>query len=467
MLKEHATMFRQLMMLTDMTLVFMVYILTLVVTGLPRSYDIKTYILFAGLIVMLWGLMLNHFGMYNSLRSKDISEVIAIVLKSTVLGYLLFGGLTYMLRLPILDTRLATLTFLICGWALCLEKIALMLFLKNMRQQGFNYRSILIVGTGPRAQRFLRLLQQHKEWGFKIFGLVDPDPQKTGQSVDYFPVIGVLEDIPRILQQNVVDEVVFVIPRKWLNTIEESIHFCESQGIKVHLALDIFNLKLSRMKQSDLDGFPLLTFESTPDKVWLLLIKRIFDITVSLTGLLLLSPLFIMIGILIKTTSPGPIFYQQQRVGLNGRRFILHKFRTMQVGAEAKLKDLLIYNEMTGAAFKMKNDPRVTMIGRFLRGFSLDELPQLWDVLVGNMSIVGPRPPLPDEVNQFKPWQRRKLSMRPGITCLWQAGGRNKITDFDEWMKLDLQYIDNWSLWLDFKLIFKTIPAVLLRIGAK
>lgn len=177
--------------------------------------------------------------------------------------------------------------------------------------------------------------------------------------------------------------------------------------------------------------------------------------------------LFLIVAAAIKFTSKGPVFFRQKRCGLNGRVFTFIKFRTMVKGAEEKLDDLLVHNEMKGPAFKMKKDPRVTPVGRFLRRYSLDELPQLWNIFIGQMSFVGPRPPLPKEVNKYDNWQRRRLSMKPGLTCLWQIGGRNKISDFNEWMRLDLKYIDAWSLWLDFKIFIKTIPVVLLARGAQ
>jgi exopolysaccharide biosynthesis polyprenyl glycosylphosphotransferase len=211
----------------------------------------------------------------------------------------------------------------------------------------------------------------------------------------------------------------------------------------------------------------LLTFESTTAKLEHLFIKRLFDFVGSGIGLVILSPLFLVVSVLIKATSAGPVFFKQERCTLYGRKFIFYKFRTMIADAESRLKDILKYNEMNGPVFKMTNDPRVTVIGKWLRKFSIDELPQLWNVLKGDMSLVGPRPPLPEEVKQYDIWQRRKLSMRPGITCLWQTSGRSRIADFRDWIKLDLEYIDKWSLGLDFKILFKTIPVVLFGIGAK
>ena len=323
------------------------------------------------------------------------------------------------------------------------------------------------MGTGKRAERFIDLVRAHSEWGLKIHGLVDEDSTRRGSLINGVKVVGSFDDFSEIIHNNVIDQVVFIVPRSWLGKIENLVYLCEEVGIKISLALDFFNFKISRVKQTDLFGFPLITFESTPDKMWHLFLKRLFDIIFSAVGLLVLSPVFVLIGLVIKLNSPGPVFFQQKRVGVNKRIFTLYKFRTMVEGAEAKLGDLLAHNEMNGPVFKMAKDPRMTSVGKYLRKLSFDELPQFWNVLLGNMSLIGPRPPLPSEVKKYQPWQRRRLSMRPGITCLWQAYGRSKIVDFDEWMRLDLEYIDNWSLRLDTKIFFKTIPVVLSGVGAK
>jgi exopolysaccharide biosynthesis polyprenyl glycosylphosphotransferase len=195
--------------------------------------------------------------------------------------------------------------------------------------------------------------------------------------------------------------------------------------------------------------------------------KRLCDLVLSGIGLVLISPIYFGVALAIKLSSKGTVHFRQERVGLNGRTFNLYKFRTMHQDAEAQLKSLLAHNEMSGPAFKMENDPRIRPVGKFLRKYSLDELPQLWNVFCGDMSLVGPRPPLVTEVKQYDDWHKRRLSMRPGITCLWQVSGRNKITSFDEWARLDLKYIDEWSLSLDFKILMRTVPAVLSASGAK
>jgi exopolysaccharide biosynthesis polyprenyl glycosylphosphotransferase len=281
------------------------------------------------------------------------------------------------------------------------------------------------------------------------------------------PVVGTLDDIPDILINTAIDNVIFIVPRSALNDIEKQILCCETLGVTSHVAVDLFPMQFTQGRPETLLDMPIMTFESVSGQHQQLIIKRLLDIVLSGIGLLILSPVFLATALLVKFTSDGPVFFVQERCSLNGRRFKLFKFRTMVLDAEAKIAELMAFNQMEGPAFKMDNDPRITPVGKFLRKLSIDELPQLWNVFLGDMSLVGPRPPLPKEVQQYDFWQRRRLSMRPGITCLWQVGGRNTIKDFDEWAKLDLKYIDEWSLALDFKILFKTIPVVLIGSGAK
>jgi exopolysaccharide biosynthesis polyprenyl glycosylphosphotransferase len=260
--------------------------------------------------------------------------------------------------------------------------------------------------------------------------------------------------------------VVFALPFSRLLDCEEQISWCEETGTTVHLKVDFVRTLLSRTYPSELDGTPMLTISSTPRDPVSLAVKRSLDIVVSTAALACLAPLMLACAGLVKATSRGPVLFRQDRVGQSGRIFTLLKFRSMYADAEARKKELEGLNEMSGPVFKMKNDPRVTPVGRWLRKFSLDELPQLWNVLVGDLSLVGPRPPTPDEVVRYERWQRRRLSVKPGVTCLWQVSGRNAI-DFADWMKLDLTYIDNWSLKLDLKILLRTIPAVLFARGSR
>jgi len=468
MLKKRAAVFRRLMILADTGIIagafFLGYFLR---NKLELLYPVNYYIWVLPVFLSLLVGSLYSFGMYSSFRLKRILEILFIILKATFLSFLAFSSLSYLFKTQYISRTFIIIIFSAGAIAITLEKIILMYFFRHLRKKGFNFRNLLIVGTGPRAQRFVEQVDRNKEFGLKIVGFIDENPSKTGEEIQGHKVLGTLVSLPNILGNKAIDHVFFIVPRSWLEIIEEAVLYCETMGIAVSIAVDLFNLKFTMGKETNLLGLPFLIFETTSDKAGHLLIKRMIDILVSFVALVVLAPLFLVVAVLIKLTSVGQVFFQQERCTLNGRRFTLYKFRTMTHDAEDKLQELLKYNEMEGPAFKMEKDPRVTPIGRFLRKTSLDELPQLWNVLKGDISLVGPRPPLPQEVAQYDCWQRRRLSMRPGITCLWQVNGRNQITDFNRWAKYDLEYIDHWSLILDFKILLKTIPAVLFGLGAK
>ncbi|MCA9407881.1 MAG: sugar transferase [Candidatus Omnitrophica bacterium] len=468
MLKEHATVFRRLLIFTDICLLTGAFFLGYFVRSfLELAYSLNAYLWMLPVYLLTWGGLLYFSGMYSSFRLKRKTEILIIIGRSALLGFITLTSFNYLFKVMYISRLLIFLIFFFGMILLAVEKIILIQYFRHLRKSGFNFRNIIIVGSGRRAQKFITRIDQHREFGLKIIGLIDDDPEKLNQQVCGHQVIGVLKDLPEILRSNVIDQVIFIVPHSWLGRCEEPILYCETVGVRVSIAVDYFDLKFSRAKQSDLHGFPLLTFDSTPDKLWQLLAKRLIDIGIAFLSLIVLAPLFLMTALLIKWTSKGPVFFTQERTGLNGRIFNLYKFRTMVQDAEQLKEKLMAHNEMEGPVFKMTNDPRITPVGKFLRKFSIDELPQLWNVLIGDMSLVGPRPPIVKEVEKYDHWQRRRLSMRPGLTCIWQVGGRNKITSFDEWMKLDLEYIDNWKLSLDLKLILFTIPVVLFGHGAK
>lgn len=433
------------------------------VIGAPLALGL--YLSTLWLWVPLWLLMLTFNGLYRPFRTHTFLEIVWIIIRAAFFTALAFGSLAFILKIQFISRVFFVMFIALSSGFLILEKWVTVSVAHHLRRIGYNFRRLLIVGTGPRAERFVKMLKAHPEWGLRIIGLIDDEPAKIGEEFFGIKVIGVLADIPRILRENVVDEVIFVVPRMWLERIQKSIAACEIQGVKTSVAADLFDLNIAMARQTDLNGFPLLSFETTFGREWQLFFKRALDLTVSGLGLIILSPILLIVAGLIKITTPGPVFFRQKRMGVNGRIFTLYKFRTMFKDAEEKLVNLEYLNEMEGPVFKIKDDPRITTLGRRLRKMSIDELPQLFNVLMGQMSLVGPRPPLAVEVEKYQLWQRRRLSMRPGLTCLWQAGGRNKI-GFDKWMELDLRYIDNWSLWQDFKILAKTIPVVLFGTGA-
>lgn len=328
------------------------------------------------------------------------------------------------------------------------------------KSDGFE-RRIAIVGDGQMAHQIATSIRNHPEWGWEIAGAV---PITTGNETPQ-PSLGTLEDIRRIVEENVIDEVLFVVGTANLQSVERAFLQCEEVGVSTRLILDFFPHKISHMTLDPVDGFPALAFEATRGSDVQRILKRAFDIVVSLGFLLPGAPVFALVALAVRLDGPGPILFRQERVGRHGRPFTLYKFRSMVPEAEKMKAELMDKNEREGPAFKMSNDPRVTRIGRFIRKTSLDEIPQFYNVLIGDMSIVGPRPPLPDEVSRYDRWQRRRLSVRPGITCLWQISGRGDV-DFETWMRLDLSYIDNWSIWLDLKIFLLTIPAVLGQRGS-
>ena len=325
-------------------------------------------------------------------------------------------------------------------------------------------RNLLIVGSGDRAARVASVLEEAEPWGYHLVGIVPESPGALPDSrLGDYPSIP-LSQFGEAIKRHTVDEVIFVVSKDALAGLEEIFLLCEEEGVKTRVMLSFFPHVTSKVYLEALQDLPLLTFTTTPQNDYLLLVKNGVDLVLACALLVLTAPLFGLIALLIKTTSKGPIIFKQVRCGLGGRKFVFYKFRSMVENAEATQSRLQHLNEMSGPVFKIGKDPRCTPAGRFLRKFSLDELPQLVNILKGDMSFVGPRPPLPREVENYQRWQRRRLRMKPGLTCLWQVRGRNEI-DFEEWMKLDLQYIDNWSLLLDVKIALKTIPIVLLGKG--
>jgi exopolysaccharide biosynthesis polyprenyl glycosylphosphotransferase len=414
----------------------------------------------AGILWVLWSLGGDPF---RSQRTRSLGYE----LRSLIAGLALVGlstmALIFLLKFEA-NSRLF-LGFWLAGAALSILglRVGLRSGLRWVRTRGYNTRKLAIVGYSETGRQVARRVEAHRAWGLQFVGFV-VTPGCKASSDDR--VLGPIEDLARILDTNVIDEVVFTVDGPQLEPFERAFELCEEAGVSTRILLDFFPHKISRLQLDDLDGFPMLAFHATRDTELALVFKRLFDLAVSTPALVLGAPVFFAVALAVKLTSPGPIFFVQRRVGLNGREFNFFKFRSMVVDAEARQRELLAANEMSGPVFKMTNDPRVTRVGRFLRKTSLDEIPQFFNVFRGDMSIVGPRPPIPSEVSRYERWQRRRLSVKPGITCTWQISGRNEV-DFATWMRQDLAYIDNWSLWLDLKIFLLTIPAVLFARGAR
>jgi exopolysaccharide biosynthesis polyprenyl glycosylphosphotransferase len=321
---------------------------------------------------------------------------------------------------------------------------------------------MLVAGTGAFAQDFADRVEGHAGLGMRIIGHLlapgEPEPVVTR------PVLGTIDQIDEIFHSRVVDEVAVCLPASASRYLEPITGLAAGEGKTVRVAVDPVEEVLPGAVQEEFDGFVVRSVVNDGHREVGLIVKRAIDIVGSLVGLVVLSPLLVGVTVVMRLADGGPILFRQTRIGLHGRPFTIYKFRTMVVDAEDRLAEVRHLNERNGAAFKAANDPRVTRIGRWLRRTSIDELPQLWNVLVGSMSLVGPRPPLPHEVAEYDVWHRRRLSMKPGITGLWQVEARHE-PDFDRWVEHDLLYIDGWSIWLDIKILARTLPSLLAHGG--
>lgn len=425
----------------------------------------KYWMLLIGFPLIWMGIFYIN-GLYRELHTRTLRKSLWLIFTSSIWAAVVSGSYVFLLKLE-LTSRLFFVVYSVTAFFMMIIKQKLFLFaLEKAHARGYNQENLLIVGTGPRAREFIHMIKENTRWGLNIVGLIDDEHGLYGKEFEGYRVLGRIQDIGFIVNRIVVDRVIFVVPRLWLHRIEAAILECEKAGVPTSISLDLYNLHISRARQTDFNGFPLLEFQTFYAKEWQLFLKRAIDLVLSTLAIVFFSPLMILVAILIKLTSKGPVLFKQTRVGLQGRRFTLYKFRSMVVDAEKRRKELESHNEMDGPVFKIKNDPRITAIGSFLRKTSIDELPQFFNVLKGDMSIVGPRPPLVHEVEEYQVWQRRRLSLKPGITCIWQVSGRNKIS-FDQWMKMDLEYIDNWSLMLDLKILIRTFFVVLIGYGAE
>ncbi len=414
--------------------------------------------------LLIWALLLWTRSGYRHLRMQTFTAALGYLLTDGLIFIGSFTSLAFFFQIDFLS-RIFIAAYAASTTALLIFARWIVLLISHYaRRMGHNLRNILLVGTGRRAQQFMSQAARHPEWGYRIMGLVEKEAMFVNEDIAGHHVVGTLEDIPDLLEKRVIDEVFFIVPRKWLEEISKYIAYCEAVGVPATVSTDLFDLEIATRVPKTLEGMTYLTFETRLLKEGELVAKRVFDVIVSSLALLVSAPILLLTSLAVKFSSKGPVFFKQIRVGKNGRHFTLYKFRTMVADAEVKLNELKAFNEMSGPVFKMTRDPRITPVGKFLRRTSLDEFPQFWNVFRGDMSIVGPRPPLPLEVEEYEPWQRRRLSMKPGITCIWQVSGRNSI-GFEEWMGLDLRYIDRWSIWLDFKILFQTVHSVFAASG--
>jgi exopolysaccharide biosynthesis polyprenyl glycosylphosphotransferase len=432
------------------------------------------YSLFSIVAIGLW------LEIYEKLDSGHPRVILRDTARQCVYAGLSLVIFEYLLRMDL--SRFFVAAFLGYTWtALLLFRLTAGRLVGLIRREFSGPHYVMIVGTGERALRFADALERSVEYGIQLRGFLTDRPGFLGEqpaiaqranhlgaatalSPETRYTVKPIAELPVLLRKHVIDEIIFAVDSDRLSDLEEYFLLCDEEGVRTRIAVDFFPHINSTVSLEKFGSTPLLTFSAAPYDEIRLLLKRTVDVVLAAAGLVVLSPFMLMIAAAIRLTSPGPVVFRQVRCGLNGRRFLFYKFRSMCDNAE-DLKAGLTHLSTRQTAFKIPGDPRLTPVGRFLRKFSIDEWPQLWNVLRGDMSLVGPRPAVPGEVDQYQRWQRRRLRMRPGLTCLWAICGRDSV-DFDTWMKMDMQYIDNWSLALDWKILLRTIPRVLTGRGA-
>ncbi|OQX56485.1 MAG: hypothetical protein B5M53_01190 [Candidatus Cloacimonas sp. 4484_209] len=442
------------------------YLRTLFFTSpvLQQAWQVKDYLWFLWIVVPLWILLLLYERAYFSLERRRLRELVFPTIRAVAEGLLVILAVLFFAKI-FAKSRLFFIIFGIIDilFLIIVRWITSVIQTKLFRKPPF-FHNVVIVGAGKSALRISKFFEKHSKWGIRILGFLNVK-NDVKVVIPKEKMLGTYDQLSAILRSLPVDWVIFTIPFEKRELLQRGINICKQLGVLASWPIsDFFPFEDANLSLEIYDGIPLINFKTTTTKKWELLLKGIFDRLFALILIVIFTPVFICVSMLVKLTSKGPVFFRQIRCGINGRKFIFYKFRTMIENAEEKKTEIAHLN-IKKVVFKIENDPRVTTVGRFLRRTSIDELPQLFNVLKGDMSFVGPRPPIPEEVEKYEDWQRRRLSMKPGLTCLWQISGRAEL-DFDEWMRLDLEYIDTWSLILDIKILLKTIPALLTMKGA-
>ncbi len=417
--------------------------------------------------IVIWFSAGYWLDVYGKLESVRVRAILRDSFRQAGWGGLALIVLVFGVKLDI--SRFFLTLFIFTSW-FCLTafRIASRNLVSSISRAMHVERNIFIVGVGAEAEALGRSLEEYHGHGVRILGFIatpeeppGPDTMRLERNYSVFP----LKDLrPVLARQFIIDEIHFAVESRILSALEPIFRWCDEEGVCSRIAIDFFPKINSYVDLEQIGNTPLLTFSGAPADEALLLVKRAIDVVLASIGIIVLSPVFLLTAVLIRLTSHGPAIFRQVRCGLNGRTFLCYKFRSMVADAEQRLHEVMHLNEKE-IAMKIRNDPRLTPLGKWLRKSSIDELPQLFNVLKGDMSLVGPRPAIPTEVERYQHWQRRRLRMRPGLTCLWALRGRDRV-DFESWMRLDLEYIDNWSLSLDARIILLTIPQVVSGRGA-
>ena len=430
-----------------------------------QHHPLSAYVPFGLLFTALMLLAFQMDRVYRQWRGCPWLDQVYRIINATAKSVIVMLAITFVLQPRQYSRLLLVEAGVIAVILLVLSRVVQNGIAGRLRARGVGVDRVIIVGAGEAGRTVMRAIVARPELGYHVIGFVDDDPQKGQTDIGRFKALGPTSNLARLIEEEAVDEVIITLPWMYHRKIMSIVRECERRQVSAHIVPDLFQMSLSRVDVDDLGGVPLVGVREIGFERGALLIKRGIDIVGAMVGLVLGAPLLALIGVAIRLDSPGPIVFRQTRVGAAGKTFDMYKFRSMHEGAEAELEQLRELNEADGPIFKIRDDPRLTRVGRFLRRTSLDELPQLWNVLRGEMSLVGPRPPLPAEVIHYMEWHKKRLEVRPGMTALWQVSGRSTLS-FDEGVLLDIYYIENWSLWLDFKILLRTIPQVLFGDGA-
>ncbi|MEA3486483.1 MAG: sugar transferase, partial [Thermodesulfobacteriota bacterium] len=423
--------------------------------------ETPNYYIILLLVIILWYVLFSLFNLYASYRRRTYAQIFWNMIMTVSTGMIVIAFFMFVFKIADVSRIMMGLFFLLNIGLLAISKWIVYKTLVRSMRKGINIRNILIIGYKERAKDVINVIEKNASAGYKILGCLDISKDAINKEIkNGIHVIGTVDHLEKILREEVVDELIFAMPLKEIGDIVKYIVMAKETGIMIRIIPDwyLYNIMyLPEIGPINFEPFlklPTMVLAITQARQEELIIKSTSDYIFAGIVMVLAIPLFLVISCAIKLSSKGPILFKQKRYGLNGRSFLLYKFRTMVVDAETKRQELEALNETDGPVFKIKKDPRIIpFVGTLLRKISLDELPQLINVLKGEMSIIGPRPPIPAEVKEYEIWQIRRLSMKPGITGLWQCTPRRNEVSFEDWVKMDLSYIDDWSLWLDFKIM--------------
>ena len=474
MLKDNEKNFSRLHMIIDAIVLVLSYFLAWLIRFVGpmaatavRTRSFQQYMLMLVFIVPVYLLLYQAFTLYTPMRMQGRRLVLANIVKANSLGLLILMFTFYMIDESDFSRSTYIMFYVINIVLQWCARMLIFALLRDMREKGLNQKQMICVGYSRAAEEYIDRVLANPQWGYVIRGILD-DNVPAGTEYKGIKVLGRIANLNIILPENRLDEIAITLGLSEYYRLEEIVALCEKSGVHTKFIPDYNNIIPTRPYTEDLDGLPVIHVRKIPlANSFNSFIKRVIDIIGSLGLILLFSIPMLVVAIIIKTTSKGPLIFKQERVGLHNKPFKMYKFRSMYIDAEERKKELQSRNEVKGLMFKMENDPRITRVGKFIRKTSIDELPQFYNVVKGDMSLVGTRPPTEDEFEKYNQYYRRRISMTPGLTGMWQVSGRSEIENFDDVVKYDLQYIDNWSLWLDIKILFKTIWVVFAGKGSK